>query len=121
MALDEKAGGPFASLKNEPVAQTPFAKLPAPAGVDKERIALAWPLFLALSKAIGDLGKIKDRGQLVEGLARVLDAKHPEHAQAEKLLGDVGALKSVEHDAAAVFAGLDDSGLLKLLSNALRD
>ena len=43
------------------------------------------------------------------------------HGQAEKLLGDVGALKQVEHDAAAICADLNDGGLLQLLARALRD
>jgi hypothetical protein len=70
-------------------------------------------------------GEISERlyNKLVEGLARALDAKHAEraHGHAEQLLGDVGALAHVEHDAAGILKGIDESGLLQLLENALRD
>jgi hypothetical protein len=127
VALDEKANGPFAELKKQPVAQTPFAKLPAAAGTDAEKIKLAWPLFLALSQAIGDLGKIKDRGQLIEGVGKVLagmplSSEEPVPAkfvaQAEQLVGDPGGMQQVHRDAAKIHAGLEKSRLLSHMQHA---
>ncbi len=122
VALDEDAGGPFAALKDAPVAQTPFARLPAPAGVDQERLTLAWPMFLALSQAIGDLGKIKDRGQVIEGIADALvDAGVPEaqaRERAEAHLGDPGGMAAVHEDAARLYQDLKDSGLFDALARA---
>jgi hypothetical protein len=118
VSLDLEANGKFAELKTQPVAQTPFAKLPAPSGTDKAHVDLPWPLFLALSQAIGDLGKIKDRGQLIEGIARALgDDAHGE-AEAEKLLKDVGGMGQVHADAGKLAAALEKNGLLDRLARA---
>ena len=129
VSLDEKTDGPiaaFAKLKSEPVAQSPFARLPTSSvpNADKQPIEIPWTLFLALSQAIGDLGKIKDAGQAIEGLALTLEDAVPKkdaHHEAERLLGNVGGLARVHADATRIATDLTNSGLLEALAAAFKD
>jgi hypothetical protein len=128
VVLDEKPGPikAFEALKQDPIAQSPYSKLPPP-GSDKERISIPQSLFLALSKTINDLGTLKDEGQLVMGFAEVLheagvhkDMKSAIKA-AEALVGEPGRLQRVAVDAEAARKALVKSGLLDALAAAVED
>ncbi len=61
----------YAALLTQPVADSPFGKLPVSA--DEARpLAIPRTLFLRLTELIDELGKLKDRGEAVEGLAHAL-------------------------------------------------
>ena len=120
--IDEHAPSRFDALKKDPVAQSPFAKLPTS---QRETTTIDVPqgIFLALSKHIGELGKIKDRGQLIVGLAHALqesDAfkKKKCAGEAERMLKM--SLDDVFKDATALHKTLTSSGLLLDLQKALR-
>ncbi|MBI1945689.1 MAG: hypothetical protein HYS27_08335 [Deltaproteobacteria bacterium] len=124
VTLDTEGKGPipaFEKLKQDPVAQSPFARLPT-TDADRAHIEIPWTLFLALSKAIGDLGKIKDGGQQIEGLEQALHesglGKAAAHAAAEHGLGKEGGARAVHDDAARLHAELKKSGLLEALAKA---
>lgn len=127
VTLDTESKGPtaaFEKLKQDPVAQSPFARLPVTEG-DNAHIEIPWTLFLALSKAIGDLGKIKDVGQQVEGLAHALHASGMKPTEAlraaERAFGKPGGAHGVHSQAEAIYVELKDSGLLEALAKAFKD
>lgn len=124
VTLDTESKGPIAAfekLKSDPVAQSPFARLPVTEG-DKAHIEIPWTLFLALSKAIGDLGKIKDVGQQVEGLAHALQGSGMKAADAERAaeqaFGKPGGAHDVHAQAKVLYAELRKSGLLEAMAKA---
>ncbi|OGQ25105.1 MAG: hypothetical protein A2138_24675 [Deltaproteobacteria bacterium RBG_16_71_12] len=124
ITLDVEGKGPipaFERLKHDPVAQSPFARLPV-TDADRAHVEIPWTLFLALSKAIGDLGKIKDGGQQIEGLAEALlhggSSKGAAQAVAERVLGNEGGARAVHGDAARLYQELQASGLLEALAKA---
>lgn len=127
VTLDLEGKGPipaFERLKQDSVAQTPFARLPVTTG-DRAHVEIPWTLFLALSKAIGDLGKIKDGGQQIEGLAEALKgsglAKGAAQKSAERALEKQGGAHAVHDDAARLYSELKASGLLEALAKAFSD
>lgn len=132
MALDglvvlDDAPGPIAAfekLKKDPIARSPFASLP-PSAREQERIAVPRSLFLALSKAVADLGDLKDQGQLVTGFAEVLEeagvcgGKKEAKKAAEALVGEPGRLDRIDREGEVARTALVDSGLLPALARAV--
>lgn len=100
----------YASLLEDPVASTAYAQLAASAD-EPEPVVLSRSLFIANTKCIADLGDLKDRGQVVEGLARALRTSGVERthkkarARVRSLLGlSKRDLKDAQHRAEAVYS-----------------
>ncbi len=126
VVLDDRPGpiAAFEALKNDPIAQSPYSKLPPPGG-DTQRISVPQSLFLALSKAINDLGTLKDEGQVVHGFAEALveSGAHKDLpsalAAAEKVVGEPGRLQRITRDAESARKALVKSGLLDAIKDAV--
>ncbi len=113
----------YAALKSDPIADTPFGKLPV-SPHEHVAINVSQSLFLQLSKTIGELGKLKDRGQLIHGLAQALEesaaaTKKTAVREAERLLGDVDGMAQVSADAKRLQRRLASDELLKTLARNL--
>lgn len=121
---DTKTKPRFEALRDDPVAKSPFARLP-PSTHEKDAIAVPRALFLALSKAIADLGALKDEGQVVAGLAEALEeaglaaSKREARAAVEVLVGEPGRLDRVHRVGEEMRDALLASGLLPDLAASL--
>jgi len=103
----------LAALKSDPIAESEFGKLKS-SPHERMTIEASQSLYLELSRVIKAMGKVKDRGQLIEGSAHALIASgHSNPADqkgaveaAERFLGDVGGMKAVIADAKMLQQGL---------------
>ena len=103
-------------LLSDDAVNGPFTRMPAPSR-EARPIVLSRSLFLANSKAIGDIGDLKDTGEYVEFLGDVLhevgDAPTLEaaRAKAQKLLGR-GDAGDVARKAGEIYDNMNRIGLL---------
>ncbi len=61
----------YEALLSSPIASHPYARLPVD-DIDNQTRSISKSLYLRLTEAIDHLGRIKDQGQRVEGLANAL-------------------------------------------------
>lgn len=61
----------YAELLHSEIAKSPYARLPEPTREDKP-ITISFSLFLANTHFISELGRLKDSGEMVEGVEHAL-------------------------------------------------
>lgn len=82
----------YAELLDSEIAKSPYARLPEPTREDKP-VVVSFSLFLANTRFIAELGKLKDAGEMVEGVEHALlgsgaaRTSLDAHDQALRLLG----------------------------------
>lgn len=99
----------YAALRDQPVASSPFATLPTSAQ-DKHPLRLSRTVFLRSTQLIDDIGKLKDQGEAIEGIAKalrkadVVEGREASERAAATLLGlDPDAMQAVKDRAAALY------------------
>jgi hypothetical protein len=61
----------YAELLDSEIAKSPYARLPEPTREDKP-VSISFSLFLANTHFISELGRLKDSGEMVEGVEHAL-------------------------------------------------
>ncbi len=116
----------YEPLLRDPIADSKYAKLPV-SNEEPNPFRISKSLYLANTKQIGELGDLKDDGQVIEGLAHALEqsgvANSSQEARALALehLGKTEAdLHHIHERGAAIYTEIKRTGLLEHLRAEIR-